>query len=46
MNYYMGILGPFYRAVIHKMCSDEQKCAVMKVCFAVMNHEEIKTMFI
>jgi len=23
----------FYRAVMHKMCSNERKCAVMKGCF-------------
>jgi len=25
---------------MHKMCSDERKCALMNGCFAVMNREE------
>ena len=26
---------------MHKMCSDEPKCAVMKGCLVMMNHEKV-----
>ena len=32
----------FLCAVMHKMCRDERKCAVMKAGLLMMNHKEIK----
>jgi len=34
------------RAVMHKMCSDERKCAVMKGNFLMMNYEELKYRYV
>jgi len=31
---------------MHKMCSDERKCALMKGCFVVMNRKEIKHWYV